>query len=239
MSVTKGRVISLHCLASMGINFYLFRVDPNPRITMFMAPTKSFYTQLQLISGCRLRKLPLFPLLGRSMGQISHISLSYDRIGSGSLSSAQLSLEWVGVFCITTSPGSLFHTWPTLTVKKLFRRLSPAPLMILFLWCPLVCSLPLGIMEVTSSSYIPAMILKISIVSPLKRLNTNVGRPIFFRHSLYSRCFRPGTCFVALLCTLSNSIISVLSYGAHSVTDVLMTGCTGLVKSRRNIFWSR
>ena len=47
-----------------------------------------------------------------------------------------------------------------------------------FLWCPLVYSLPLGIVGVTPLSYIPAMFLKMSIMSPLRRLNTNVGRPI-------------------------------------------------------------
>ena len=137
-------------------------------------------------------------------------------------------------FAITTSSGSLFHTWPTLTVKKFFRRLSLAPLMKIFLWCPLVCSLPLGIVGVTSLSYIPAIILKISIMSPLRRLNTNVGRPIFSRRSEYSRCFRSGTCFVALLCILSNSAISVFLYGAHTATDVSMSGRTRLLKSWRN-----
>ena len=61
----------------------------------------------------------------------------------------------------------------------------------------------------------------------------------FFRRSEYSRCFRSGTCFVALLCTLSNSAISVFLYGAHTATDVSMSGRTRLLKSWRNIFWSR
>ena len=123
-------------------------------------------------------------------------------------------------FAITTSSGSLFHTWPTLAVKKFFRRLSLAPLMKMFLLCPLVCSLPLDVMGITSLSYIPAIILKISIMSPSRRLTTNVGRPVLFRRSEYYRCFRSGTCFVALLCTLSNSVISVFLYGAHTATAV-------------------
>ena len=82
-------------------------------------------------------------------------------------------------FAITTSSGSLFHTWPTLTVKKSVRRLSLAPLMKIFLRCLLACSFPFGIVGVTSFSYIAAIILKISTMSPLRSLNTNVGRPIF------------------------------------------------------------
>ena len=82
-----------------------------------------------------------------------------------------------------------------LSILLAFVRGSLAPLMQNALWCPLVCLLPLGIVGVTSLSYIPAIILKISIMSSLMHLNNNIGRPIVFRCSEYSRCFRLGTCF--------------------------------------------
>ena len=82
-----------------------------------------------------------------------------------------------------------------LSILLAFVRGSLAPLMQNALWCPLVCLLPLGIVGVTSLSYIPVIVLKISIMSSLRHLNNNIGRPIVFRCSEYSRCFRLGTCF--------------------------------------------
>ena len=130
-------------------------------------------------------------------------------------------LPWL-LLLVVSRPSQL------LTVKKFFRRLS------LFLWCPLVWSLPLGVVWATSFSYILAIILKLSIMSPLRRLNNNVGSPIFYRRYEYFRCFRSGTCFVALLCTLSNSVMPVL-YGAHTGTDVSLSGRTRILKNLRNI----
>ena len=46
------------------------------------------FSSVQLISGRRLRGLPLCPDLRRSMRLIGHMGLSYDRIGRGGLSSA-------------------------------------------------------------------------------------------------------------------------------------------------------
>ena len=46
------------------------------------------FSSVQLISGCRLRGLPLCPDLRRSMRLIGHMGLSYDRIGRVGLSSA-------------------------------------------------------------------------------------------------------------------------------------------------------
>ena len=49
---------------------------------------QSQFSSVQLITGRRLRGLPLSPDLRRSMRLIDHMGLSYDRIGRGGLSSA-------------------------------------------------------------------------------------------------------------------------------------------------------
>ena len=53
------------------------------------------FSSVQLISGRRLRGLPLCPDLRRSMRLIGHMGLSYDRIGRGGLSSACPIVAWM------------------------------------------------------------------------------------------------------------------------------------------------
>ena len=63
-----------------------------PAVFMFSSVQ---FSSVQLISGRRLRGLPLCPDLRRSMRLIGHMGLSYDRIGRGGLSSACPIVAWM------------------------------------------------------------------------------------------------------------------------------------------------
>ena len=65
-------------------------------------------------------------------------------------------------------------------------------------------------------SYIPDVSLYVSIILPRKRLYLSVGSLSFRILSSCSRFFNDGTSFVALLCTFSIAVISLILYGLQS-----------------------
>ena len=74
--------------------------------------------------------------------------------------------------------------------------------------------------------YIPAIILEIAIMFPQRRLNTNVGRPIFSSVPNIPDVAGQALALWLSFVPLSNSAISVFLYGAHTAPDVSMSGRT-------------
>lgn len=112
---------------------------------------------------------------------------------------------------VTTSSGREFQMGVTLLIKKYFLRSYFTH------WVANLNLFPLVVVEVENLnstdvdlSYMPVIILKISIKSPLTLLNLKVGSPNLISLSLYVSFFNLGINFVALLCTFSSFFICSL-----------------------------
>ena len=127
----------------------------------------------------------------------------------------------------------------TRRVKKYFLIFSLLPLLKIFLVWPLVVEFPFGSLGPTSSSYIPARILYVSIMSPLSLLKVRLGRPSRRSLSSYSSWLYPGICLVALLWTDSISSMSCFLYGIHAEFDTSRCGRTRLLYSCVKVLRSR
>jgi hypothetical protein len=75
-------------------------------------------------------------------------------------------------------------------------------------------------------SYIHDVSLYVSIISPRKLLYLSVGSLTFRSLSSYSRFFNGGNSFVALLCTFSIAVISLILYGLQSALAYSKCGLT-------------
>ena len=133
----------------------------------------------------------------------------------------------------TTSSGRLFHRSTTRLLKN-FLYFSVLVLFLkIFRWWPLSTpsSLPTTSLLIWkkypgSTLSKPWMILNVSIMSPLFLLSSRVVRPSLSNLSSYGRCLNAGTSFVALLCTCSNTFISLTRVGAQACTQYSRWGLT-------------
>lgn len=95
-----------------------------------------------------------------------------------------------------------------------------------------------GRVGTASSSYIFFKILKVSIISPLQRLNRNVGKLRYLRRSTYCNLLHPWTNFVALFWTFSTSSINPTAWGDQTASAYYRWLLTNNLYNPINIFLS-
>ena len=92
---------------------------------------------------------------------------------------------------------------------------------------------------VTLLSYIPVVILNVSIMSPFTRLYFNVGNLKFLNLSSYSIFFICGSILVARLCTFSIELISFFLYGDQTLLAFSKCGRTSALNNKLKVLLSR